>query len=315
MLNVLLFGASVTQQGYNSGYATYLINSPAFSSVRQYGVGGCHFNDAGYYLLHEAIGDGHYDICLLDWNSTWLGEFDEIKLTSVFTRLLKLDILPFVVILPTKQNNKPRQAEQLVTHMCDCWKIPFLDLRPGFRHDAMLRDDYHTNDVGAAFIAEALIKRLSGLDVTLTLQLIHGSRHSPSSEILLTQVKVGKAIGLAYSLSIGIQQVSSQLPVDLTIDMTIGPFSSYMGIRHDGVSVSTYQIWDQWCHYERRKLFQIINIPAQTALPHMVELFLEPGIIDYSLCRRQGFSFEGEHELRIDTIYGSNLILSQQIKD
>ena len=155
-LNILAFGASVTQQGGEQGYITHAKNE--FCKIKQVGIGGCHFNDAGYYLLDEAIGEASFDLCLLDWNSTWLESFDQNRLESIVKRLLARRILPVFAILPTKLNSTVRPSELLIIEFCGKHCIPLIDLRPGIDLDIMLRDDYHTNEIGARFILSCELK-------------------------------------------------------------------------------------------------------------------------------------------------------------
>ena len=310
MTSLVLYGASVTQQGGDSGYSSHLIASNSFELVRQYGIGGCHFNDAGYYLLDEAIGLEHFDLCLLDWNSTWLDSFDQNRLESVVERLLARRILPVFAILPTKLNSAIRPSELLVIEYARQHCIPLIDLRPGFDLDLMLRDEYHTNEIGARYIAQGIHVFLMNLNVTQVLERVVLCSPNPSDGSDVSLYQINRRLQLDDVLAIDLKRLDSSQPVDLTIDMTIGPFSSFMGMSHDGVKVSTYQIWDLWCHYERRKLYQVIDIKGHDAIPSRLEIFVEPGIIDYSVCRRANFAFDGAHELRIDRLYSTNLALS-----
>ena len=307
--SILLFGASVTQQGGESGYVTHLKRLLS-SSLVQYGVGGCHFNDAGYYLLDEAIGTTSYDLCLLDWNSTWLDTFDPNRLESVAKRLLAQQILPVFAILPTKLNIADRPSELLIIEYARQYCIPLIDLRPGFDLNHMLRDEYHTNEVGARYIAQGVQDFLVHLDVAQALQAVVHGAINPNDGPEIYLYEINRRLQLDDVLEIELNQFDSSQPVDLTVDMTIGPFSSFMGMSHDGVKVSTYQVWDLWCHYERRKLYQVLDIKAHTPIPSKLAISIEPGVIDYSVCRRADFTFNGAHELRIDKIYSTNLKLS-----
>ena len=188
--------------------------------------------------------------------------------------------------------------------------IPLIDLRPGFDLDLMLRDEYHTNEVGARYIAQGVQDFLVHLDVAQSLQAVLHGATNPKDGAEIYLYEINRRLQLDDALEIELNRFDSSQSVDLTVDMTIGPFSSFMGISHDGVKVSTYQIWDLWCHYERRKLYQVIDVKAHTPIPSKLEIFVEPGIIDYSVCRRAGFTFNGAHELRIDRVYSTNLKLS-----
>jgi hypothetical protein len=310
MYSIVFYGASVTQQGGDSGYCSHLISSNTFELVRQYGIGGCHFNDAGYYLLDEAIGGDSFDLCLLDWNSTWLDTFDSNRLESVVKRLLERRILPVFAILPTKLNSEIRPSELLVIEYSRQHCIPLIDLRPEFDLDLMLRDEYHTNEIGARYIAQSIQAFLMDLNVTQALESVVLSSLNNDDGSGISLYQINRRLQLDDVLSIELNRFDPHQPIDLTIDMTIGPFSSFMGMSHDGVKVSTYQIWDLWCHYERRKLFQVIDIKEHVPIPLKLELFVEPGEVDYSVCRRSDFAFNGAHELKIDRIYSTNLKLS-----
>jgi hypothetical protein len=309
-MKLILYGASVTQQGGESGYSTHLIKSSHFTCTRQFGIGGCHFNDAGYYLLEEAINSEGFDVCVLDWNSTWLGTFDQFRLASVVNRLLSNNILPVFAILPTNLNVNVRQSEDLVTQFSRHHGIPCIDLRLGFDRHLMLRDDYHTNEIGARAIAESLEKFLCSLDVSSILASLVPLPLDAVDAPKITIYPLNKILKSGENLSVDIRRVNTNQPVDITIDMTIGPFSSFMGMSHDGVKVTTYQIWDMWCHYERRKMYQIITSHSYISIPSKLDLYIEPGIVDYSVCRRSNFSFAGEHELRINRVYSTNLSLN-----
>lgn len=309
-MRLILYGADQTQQVGDSGYVTHLIKSDSFSYTRQYGIGGCHFNNAGYYLLEEALNSEDFDVCILDWNSTWLDTFDQFRVTSVVNRLLSKNILPVFAILPTKLNAVVRPSEDLVTQFAKYHGIPCLDIRPGFDRQLMLRDDYHTNEIGARKIAETLEKFLCCLDVSSILASLALPPLDAADEPIIAIHPLNKTLILGEKFSIDIERKNVNQPVDITIDMTIGPFSSFMCMNHDGTKVTTYQIWDKWCHSERRKLYPLIDIPPYISTPLKLDLYIERGSIDYSVCRQSNFSFDGEHELRINRVYSTNLALS-----
>ena len=151
---------------------------------------------------------------------------------------------------------------------------------------------------------------LVNLNVGQALEAVDCKSLKPNDGPKISLYEINRRLQLDTVLSIELNRIDLSQPIDLTIDMTIGPFSSFMGMRHDGVKVSTCQIWDMWCHYERRKLYQVIDIKEHVPIPSKLELFVEPGEIDYSVCRRSDFAFNGAQELKVDRIYSTNLKLS-----
>ena len=101
-MNIVFFGASVTEQ--LEGYYKFIKENVLFHthSISRYSFGGCHLDDAGFFNVDKLRGLNP-DIVIFEWNTTARGVYDKeisprdsisdlffdknlVRLSSIFAR-------------------------------------------------------------------------------------------------------------------------------------------------------------------------------------------------------------------------------------
>lgn len=318
MINsVLLFGASVTQQGGEAGFHSHLKSLLSSISIQldTKGFGGCHFDDAGFYLLSSCLKRQH-QLVLLDWNSTYRGLFTEWKLLSFIDSILKNNSFPVFLILPTYKNCINRQSEDSVFELKAKGLVDVIDLRGLRELGEILRDEYHTNIDGARFYASAIYDFIQHLNYDSSIK--HAQEVAAeyilaeAKQIVATNFEYRQDIGQGESLCIRLKSKlrEASCPHDLCIGTIIGPYSGFLDIYVNSCKTQRIQIWDEWCHYERFKIFRIFDEGFEFKNGSdiiEIRLHVPNARPDYSKCRRQEFSYDDAIYMKIDNIYTANL--------
>jgi hypothetical protein len=304
MTNILLHGASVTQQGNESSYFEQLLKvvNPATSlNLRKKGYGGCHFHDAGFLTI-DTDTDEPTDICILEWNTTGQGWFDENKLTYVAGKLMSKKIMPIFLILARADTiNANRKSEDQILDFCSKNKILCLDYRNLINPQIDLRDNVHTTEQGAIKYAQKLYGDLLaflGVFNKESIQLLKfpNYRINPMRDLAICMIEGDSCI-------IKLRDISSGAHV--IIETVHGPSSGIVDVNNGEFRVC---IWDQWSHFERPGFVIIAEkITEFEQGSSSIRLVVLPDLVDYSSCQRE-FSFGGKKELKIKGIFGINCL-------
>ena len=250
-MKFLFYGASVTKQGGSSGYIQSLkaLAEGTTVEITSIAYGACHFNDAGFYNIKKVISE-YPDVCVLEWNTTGLSEFDVKKMDSVLGELIENNISIAFLILPRRDTNlkKNRKAEELIFKLSESFDIPLLDLRMSVAFDDCVRDDVHTNDFGAFTYANNIHSWIKNTVFNKTINDFKVLKSVYTKEVEFF-------VGANSVIECDLKYSTSDF-FEIVFEITVGP--SLLNLL---ISIDTHQIEksfvDPWCYYER-KMFHTV---------------------------------------------------------
>ncbi len=303
-MEILFHGASVTQQSGDFSYFNRLLEKFAGTQykLRKHGYGGCHLNDACFVTINDDLKDG-CEICVLDWNTTALGEFDDRKLLWIVKQITDFGALPvFIIFASTANKNANRQSEMQVIELCARYNFPLLDYRSSVDIDGHLRDGVHTNADGAEIYASLLHRDLLRITTERSrLQAFSVKLETNFSIRRLGEINLNIPEGGILSLSLGNLDRNCQIIARLVH----GPKSPILKVQeHKNIC-----LWDRWSHFSRSGIVALWydRVPATDSL--VVDIKVLPDAIDYSICAIP-FSFSGIKVLDILDLWFVNCELA-----
>jgi hypothetical protein len=299
-MKILFFGASVTAQSGSSSYF-HLLNDLFDGEnifIEKLGVGACHFDDAGFYFCPEVV-KRMPDWCVLEWNTTGLGRFDEYKLKSILSLLNSACIRTAFLILPRLDTNIScnRRCEDQVYEVAKSTGSPLLDLRNLSQIEAGLRDKVHTNSVGARNYAECIRSWIDSDFGSVTFAPKDWPEYGPvgriEEEILFHDSSM---------MLISLNRAGNNIP-EIVMDVQVGP--NMLNLKIDcGIKVIDYSLVDPWAYYERRMFRRVWkaekNDEREEFLINIGTSNLKP---DYSVTKKPAPTLVGRRRLVINSIY------------
>jgi hypothetical protein len=301
-MNFFFHGASVTQQSGQSSYFHLLneiVNNAYILSKK--GYGGCHFNDAGFLTFRTDI-PSDTNVCILEWNTTGLSEFNEDKLKYVAGYLIDKKITPVFLILARKDNIlKPRICDLQVLNFCSQNNILCLDYRSKILPDKHLRDEVHTNEAGAKVYANSLFS-------DIFLKINYFSFFYPTSfkyRDFIIDSHRDTVFDAAEGQKIVLEINNISIKSEIILEVIIGPSSPIVDVN----GTQKMCFWDRWCHYERPSFKAILLEPLSLNSEAIIDLNILSDLINYSDCVRE-FSFQGEKTLKVRGVHGLECFIS-----
>lgn len=296
-MKIFFHGASVTQQSGASSYFQVLqnrVNKIEGIILRRSGYGGCHLNDAGFLTINSDTNEVT-DVCVLEWNTTGLSIFDEQKLQYMAGVLLSKDILPVFLILARRDTiQNSRDSERQVIKFCTDNNLLCLDYRDTVGIECGLRDDVHTNEIGANMYADRLFYDL----IDNKLNISNVGLYFNYKEFNIYSLR-NIVLDVIEGFSVVIELANVQDGAQVIIETIRGPSSPIINIDSKRIC-----IWDQWCHFERPGFIIIAsNLLNLNSTKKSLFLHVLHDNIDYSICSRT-FSYNGVKELKIRGIHG-----------
>lgn len=299
-INVLIHGASVTQQKFETSYFEQIlkldIHAGRFNFFRK-AYGGCHFDDAGFLTLASDLNEfDSLDVCLLEWNTTGLSKFDPEKLKYVVGTLVNRKIVPIFLILAREDTvASSRECELQVLKFCQDFGVLCFDYRTLISPFSDLRDVVHTNLSGAVKYAQRLYTDL--LNISECLYKCFGSEFLYKKYEIFSMRGVSLDVLEQKKLEIVFSEIGDLSQV--VLEVVRGPSSPIILIN----GRNTFSVWDEWCHFERPGFITVSrNVKENLGL---LEIRVLSDAIDYSKCRRE-FSFSGIKELKVRGVHGVN---------
>ena len=307
-MNVVFFGASVTEQ--IEGYYKFIKENLQFKnhSFERYAFGGCHLDDAGFFNL-DKLKNLNPDVVVFEWNTTARVTYDIEKVKYIFSQLVRMIALPIILIIPHIGNiRENRESERQMIEISRNYDIPLIDIRDEisskYEINELLRDGVHTNILGAEVIGSIVAKEISNLfnkaDFTKSVNLID----SESFDI----------VNLDFKKNITVVKKEISFSIILNTDKwglclyhEIGLFSPIVEIFVNNHFQKKMSFWDPYCHYSRMHYTSLIsNIDSIPNISEKFELKLSISkeSPDYSKCRRDGVSFDVDREVRARVLYG-----------
>jgi hypothetical protein len=258
-MNILFFGASVTQQSGKSGYVPIfkkIIEDNKFDdNVIQKGYGSMHLNDAGICKIDSII-DEKPNLCFLDWTSTGLIIVDKASLfqyldTIVRKLMLIKSQICFLLLDRLEMCRNRLLMYDNVKEYCTLYKVHFIELYNNTNINELLRDTVHTNELGAQFYADKIynfyLNHKMTQNITYTDTDIPNENRYSKIKTLPLNKEIHDEINMIGSFEI------------IGIFQKIGNFSGIVEIIRNNEKCYKFNIWDQWCHFTRDNIK--INVP------------------------------------------------------
>ena len=236
---IVFFGASVTQQKEPGGYVGEFKKLHNPDLVHQFGYGGMQIVNAGICFIGEVL-EKKPDILVLDWSLTGGGPKFEMAVKTVIQKAQNAGAHVFFIHFP-RVDGITALAEKEIERLAPALNYSIFDLRTWFPPDLLregLRDNCHTNAIGAKLYAEAIKAFLTSTELRLPKPIIE---RLPFDKIERYPVKKDVYNTLKFHLTgqlIGLYQ-------------GIGRFSNVISVQIEDSKECKHSIWDQWCHFER----------------------------------------------------------------
>ncbi len=276
-MNIVFFGASVTQQIYNSGYVIQFKNIIEENNLNelqiiQKGFGSMHLTDAGICKINEIISYCPNYI-FIDWFSTGYVEINANNLykyldTIVRKLMLINSNICFLLFDRTDMCENRLIMYNLIIDYANKYNTNYIKLYNNLNVKELLRDTVHTNDKGSKFYSSVIYDYFINnmFNKGNNYESIPSENEFSNIKTLKLDMKVtDKIIMLGNFKIIGINQL-------------IGNFSGIVQITRNEVDISFFNIWDQWCHYERN------NIKMSFDWSNKIEIKITQNEFDTSLC-------------------------------
>lgn len=320
--NICVYGASVTEQGGNSGFFFYLKNDLQVLigdidiNISRISFPSASFNDAGFLFIDSFLFIKP-DFLILDWLSTAEFEFDEDKLISFLTRVLKKKIFPIIVDLPRQDSIVSRRWNSLqARRIAENFNIGYLDIT-GYCADKGLdifqitRDGVHSNEYGAKLYSEKIAAALA--ELIFTGDYIDKCRYEINLDLglrvnsidLFQPVVMRKNEQLSFQLfPISTSTRINNVLVEIWALQVVGVFSPIIKIECAELDfVDEINIWDMWCHYDRiafKPLLMKLSIPSKSnGEGYSFSLKVSERVPDYSTVKREDVTFPVDRYLKL----------------
>jgi len=236
------FGASVTQQ--SSGYVSKIdeLSNHTYKIVQR-GYGSMHLNDAGVCFIDDII-DLTPDYCFIDWFSTGF-ILTDIKILSTYLdgiirKLLLNNCIPIFLLLDRMDMCENRlKFYNIVIQYANEYNIHYVNLYNNANVKDLLRDTVHTSELGSNYygikIYDFFKDNVINADIT---RKIPSENEMSLIKSITQDITVHDNIKLKGNFRL------------MGIYQQIGPFSGMYEIDSN-CTVQKFNLWDQWCHYNR----------------------------------------------------------------
>jgi hypothetical protein len=283
-MRVVFFGASVTAQSKNyssqsiTGYVTFLdeVLSGSAYSVARVAYGSCQYSNMGLYGFSNVI-LAKPSVVFFEWHTTGEMVISAEMLLRQKRLLSSLGITMILLVLPSKKHNFSDNIDKYT--MLPDLDLPCLDLRYlGINSEEVhfLRDDVHTNEVGAELYAKIIDKFIRDRILCLSQPATDFSLHDlfeygadEQGALLYREIQLDVLLRpgdfLYFSLDRGASIIFSFTRGPLCPDLEIGDSSlANSRIEH---------ILDQWSYYNRQSCG--------------LELAIDDGVVHYIMALKR----------------------------
>jgi hypothetical protein len=286
-MKICFFGASVTEQGYKNGFVPQfknILEENQLNNVEiiQKGFGSTHLFDAGICKIDEIISENP-NYTFIDWFSTGYIETNcdklEIYLNVIIRKLMLIKSnICFLLFDKLDMCERRLNMYDLIINYANQYNIHYIKLYNNSNVKELLRDDVHTNEVGAKFYAgkiyDYFTKNMCNKDIKYT-NIPNENEYSIIKTLKIDRKITDKIVLFGNFKLMGIYQ-------------TIGNFSGIVEIIKNNEYKSFYNIWDKWCYFQRKN----IQINSYNEYVNNFEISVTQNTFDTSLCKENvDFSF------------------------
>lgn len=261
-MKILFFGASVTAQSRNhatqsiTGYVTYLDEKLANYdySVSRVAYSSSQYSNMGLYGLGNAI-LAEPNVIFFEWHTTGESSINVELLLRQQRILSSMGILMILLVLPSKRHSPSDNLQKYA--MIPLVDLPCLDLRylsSEAIHGEFLRDEVHTNEIGAQLYASAIDlwirdNLLSAQTVNSQYSLSSLNRYSYDEHgvLLYREIKIETSLRVGHLFHLSLNQDAS-----IIYSFVRGPLCPDIAITSSSMHGDRVErIVDQWSYYNR----------------------------------------------------------------
>lgn len=274
---ISFFGASVTEQktGYTYEFKKLLENN---INVSVFGYGSTHLNDAGVCLIDNVIKETP-NYCFIDWFSTGFVCFNSYIYTFLNTIVYKFSQINCYLIFLFFDRNPMEENRikmyDIVKEYCKNHNIKYIELFNNKNVSELLRDTVHTNELGSKYYANKIYEFYNNEIVNknnIMINIPEKNKYCDIKSIEINKIIKDKIIFKGNAEIIGILQI-------------IGLNSGIIEINNNNV-ITKYNLWDQWCHYNRT------NMKINLIFENFLEINITQEKFDTSLCKNNDINWD-----------------------
>jgi len=307
-MKIVFYGASVTHQSGDSGYTSHVFdflnkNNILFEKIS---YPACHFNDAGYFFS-KSIVDSVSDYVVFEWNTTGMSQFDDDKFKAVIYSFIRANITPCFLILPrintTIINGEvyTRISEKQIIEFASENSFPLLDLRGINDLSQLLKDEVHTNDLGARVYGDLIVDWINGfINKKYSLKSIEFTLPFKESSVSLLDY------GINFFEFFRIKLVKTGYLPEIGITGLVGPYSPVVSIKINNSPISNFSFFDPWCYYQRRMTISMINKDSlgKYVDGELLEILIEVLEVppNYAISNSTNFSIPDKKFVNLETL-------------
>jgi len=248
-MKIAFFGASITQQ--KTGYVSVFKELNKNYDIQQFGYGGMYITDAGICFIDDVVSEKP-DYCFLDWFSpacyrppNKINEYLDV----IIEKLFNINCHPIFLFLYRKQMDPGWFIMfDYLKEYASNYGIKYIDLSKLEEPDQYLRDNIHTNDLGAKKYGEIIYEKFNSMK-------FEDHRVSPRPNkysnlfYINTNIEAKEYIRLK---SFGCSSIVGIL-------QKIGPYTEDVFCSNQNL-MSTISLKDQWSEkYERQTIKFSVN--------------------------------------------------------
>jgi len=283
-MNIVFFGASVTEQTKKSGYVPQFKqivtdNSLNFNIIQK-GYGSLHLTDAGICKIDHII-ENKPNICFIDWFSTHYIETNKEKLYSyldiIVRKLMLINCKISFLLLDRKDMCENRLIMyKHVIEYAKIYNLDYIELYNNSNVTELLRDDVHTNEAGAIFYSNEFfnyfMKNMIDKPINYT-NIPEETNELYNIEVFKVDKQIDNEIIIRGNFKI------------IGIFQKLGTFSGLVEISSNNENSYKFNVWDQWCYFERN------SIKIKTNWEEQVKIKILQDSFDTELCKNKDIKF------------------------
>lgn len=307
-MNIIVYGASVSGQRVDrrtseiSGYYLWLNDElqRLDKSIQLHSVtAGSSGFKSGYALLPEVM-QHNPNLIIFDWHSTYESKFDTEIWENTILCLVKNNIKILICIFPQRDlvNKPPRKNihQAYASKKRHNKHIEILDFYriKEFSSTIHLRDNVHTNSIGAEFYSKHIISKLKSSKILITVDKDTTNDLSHITPSIFSHVLQKNIKTKSFTVT-GIK--ANQARNYMVFDMQIGSFSPVIAIYLNDRLIKTQSVWDKWCYY-KRQIYYCVEWNVEVTEIDTLKCAVVAEDPNYKACKKQESEFSATFKNR-----------------
>ena len=248
---IAFFGASVTQQknGYVDKFNNLIQsanNLPSYQ-VEKHGYGSMHLCDAGICFLNNVLVNNPKYL-FVDWFVTgWkTNNYNHLSiyLDTIVNKCLINKCIPIFLILDRTDIENRVEFNNLIKQYVLEYGIHLIEITNCLEQNLILKDSVHTTEYGSEHYANIVYNYF--------LNNIYDKKFNWNKLMQIKPTQYSNIKQINYDNLVVTKQIYIEGNSEIVgIYQTIGPHSGICEIIYNNELIEKFNMWDQWCNYER----------------------------------------------------------------